>query len=455
MAETLKFNTALNASAFQEGMAKIAAVGKAVGAEIAQSFTAVGAAIAASAAAVAAIRGAIAGVDAAFEGGRQLEVLARQTGAGVRGLAVLQQKFKEAGLDSDQVGMSIARLQKSIAGVEDEENKGGAGRLQQLGLNLRELAQISPDQQLERVGRAISAIADPAERSAAAMQIFGRAGAQLGALFNGDFGALPTALDSRAKMLADNAARFERVSIMLGRAGDTFRGFYLGAASGLAKGLEPLLDKISQLDFASVGEKIGAMLTDVAESLTPVLDQFEKLDLANIGKAFALSVRAAGQSLALLISIAGPMLNKAAELANRVASLLGYDKANLEMDRVFGKSAVSDAKGGGPTISGQSAAGQGAFGANSLTPHGLFPTFGYTMLDAPMGGSSNGGSVYGGNGGTGNIWHQMSGRTGNGSHEQKVETLLGGIKSGVDRLHGSMTGTTSSAPSNGGSGITG
>ncbi len=207
------------------------------------------------------------GVVNVFEAGRALQVLSRQTGASVGGLAVLQAKFKGAGLDADGVGNAIFRLQKSLNGVEDDENKGGAGRLEKLGLNLAQIKKLAPDQQLMAVGRAISAIANPAERTAASMQIFGKSGAQLNAVFGPGFSQVSPALAQKAALLARNAAVFEQVSIKLERVGNVLKTFYVGVADRVGTTLLPILSQIERINLVGVGQKFGDGLSKGALAL--------------------------------------------------------------------------------------------------------------------------------------------------------------------------------------------
>jgi hypothetical protein len=157
--EALDKSGALAAGRFKGALGSLASPLAAIGPAIAAAF---------------ASKAIISGVANVFEAGRALQQMSRATGASVAGLAILQAKFKQAGLDGDAVASSIFRLQKSINGVEDEENKGGPKALASLRLNLQALSKANPAAQLFAVGRAIGAISDPAARTATAMQIFGK-----------------------------------------------------------------------------------------------------------------------------------------------------------------------------------------------------------------------------------------------------------------------------------------
>ena len=247
------------------------------------------------------------GVGEVFSAGRALQVLHRETGASVAGLTILQAKFRQAGLDSDTVGRSIFRLQKSIAGIEDDENKGGAGRLRQLGLDMAALEKASPDRQLMMVGAALARVGDETQRNNAAMQIFGRTGAELNAVFTAGFAQVSPDLAAKAAMLQKNAALFEQVSIKLAKVGNIFKTFYIGVADQVASTLDPVLARIEKINLVGIGQKFGASLVTGAQAFVGVFKNPGALadavfyalmaDNAKMGNALVGNFRYAGEVL--------------------------------------------------------------------------------------------------------------------------------------------------------------
>ena len=69
-------------------------------------------------------------------------------------------------------------MQKAIT---DAASGGGsaADAFRQLGLQVGELAALKPDKQFEAIGKKIGAIADPTQRAAAAIAVFGKSGTDL------------------------------------------------------------------------------------------------------------------------------------------------------------------------------------------------------------------------------------------------------------------------------------
>jgi hypothetical protein len=92
-------------------------------------------------------------------------------------LVVLQQEFANAGKLAEDLGPAFAKMAKSVHGDAAAET------IQKLGLNLDALKRKTPAEQFRALGSAINQIKDPSQRAAMAMEIFGRNGAEMLAVF--------------------------------------------------------------------------------------------------------------------------------------------------------------------------------------------------------------------------------------------------------------------------------
>ena len=138
-----------------------------------------------------AFNGALSNVKALTDFGGRISDLAAQTGMSAENTLVLGQAFKNAGLTTELMGASVNRLQKALAGVdEDGSNVGEAFRM--LGVNAQRLKEIDPAQAMDEIGRAIAALPNDTDRAKAAMDLFGRSVSRLFALFK-DSSAIDTA----------------------------------------------------------------------------------------------------------------------------------------------------------------------------------------------------------------------------------------------------------------------
>lgn len=198
------------------------------------------------------------GVKGVFEMSKELEHLSDRTGIATKDLVQLQTEFKLSGLQAEEVGQTINRLQRSI---ENASDKGGASAevFQRLGLNIYQLKSLNPAQQFEVLRANIASIENPARRAQVAMQLFGRQGAEMLSLFkNGEVGReAADALGSQATILANNSETFREVAAQMEAAGIRIQGFFIGMADPIGRVILPVLREINSIDLTKWGEKIG------------------------------------------------------------------------------------------------------------------------------------------------------------------------------------------------------
>lgn len=111
----------------------------------------------------------------AVEFASALVKVSAQTGLSIDAIQRLQFIASQTTVSFDSITRAVNLLQRELV-------NGGASAqkaLGQLGISLHEIDQLSPDQQFGRIAQGISAIEDPAKRTAVAMDLFGRRGADL------------------------------------------------------------------------------------------------------------------------------------------------------------------------------------------------------------------------------------------------------------------------------------
>lgn len=231
---------------------------------------------------VAALGGAVvAGVKGIFDMGDNLKTLRDRTGASIPFIMTLQKAFQRAGMSAEAVSPMLSNMQRSLTGVnaDGEETNKMFGRLK---LNVNELLKLTPDQQFKKIQQAISNLASPAQRTAAAFAIFGRSGAALTGVFAdaGSMGEISKKLEGRAKVLQDNADIFAAISVKLRESGTAFAGFFTAIAGKVGRPLLAVLEKLEGSDrLAGIGEKIGKGLET---GLTAVYNAIESGELFNV-----------------------------------------------------------------------------------------------------------------------------------------------------------------------------
>jgi len=147
-----------------------------------QALTASGMKVFAAGAAMAApLLGA---ADAFAKMGAEMQIASERTGVSVEMLSKLKYAAEQNGVPFEALETAAARLSKTLL-TASEGSQQTVHALQMLGLNVADLAKLSPDQQFIRIAEALSKVQSPTLKSALAMELFGRAGAELLPLMNG------------------------------------------------------------------------------------------------------------------------------------------------------------------------------------------------------------------------------------------------------------------------------
>jgi len=226
------------------------------------------AAMAAVASVMAVVAVAARGMYAAMEAGGALIDLSAQTGLAVDKLMVLQTAFEQAGLGADSVQPIVNKMQKAI--VAAAESGGEAAKtFDKLGISASSLSAMNAEQQMQTLGAAINGITNPAERSAAAMEIFGKSGGKMLALFAaGGLDDAAKSIGAQAALMKENAGIFDRVTDVLGQAAKKLQGLYVGMAAVIAPMLMSAVEAFNAIDLSGIGQDIGAVIAIIIEAFS-------------------------------------------------------------------------------------------------------------------------------------------------------------------------------------------
>lgn len=197
----------------------------------------------------------------AIDAGGRLSDQMAQTGASGEGLVIMERWLTNAGMSAESTTKLLGIMQRSIAGLNEDMKPTGEA-FAALGLNMEELRALDPTATFERIGKAIAAIDDPAQRTALAMRIFGRSGAEALVAFDdatgfesarAELGALPA-------VLAENAVAMDAVSDRMANMGTAWQQVGAAAAASILPALEEITASIASMDLTAVGQAIGAVL---------------------------------------------------------------------------------------------------------------------------------------------------------------------------------------------------
>lgn len=219
--------------------------------------------------------------------------LAEKTGASAEALAGFAVSAAVGGANMETVAAASIRLTKGLTGVDDESKAAGAA-IGSLGLKLSDFKKLAPEAQIEAVSKALGGFAEGSGKTAVAVALFGKAGADLlpflKALY--EAGGRQNILTAEQIRLADDYADRQAKS----RAELTLH------AQAIATQFIPALTAVQNAVRDVIGELIGANSAqkDFALNLV-ILDWAERvtLALATVGEtavALAKTLRAVGGS---------------------------------------------------------------------------------------------------------------------------------------------------------------
>lgn len=164
--------------ALEKYQSKVERVTQRVEADITRSLIAVKAALAT---ATGAIRGAVDGLGRI---GDTWDKMSARTGLSTEALGEYAYAAELSGASISDVERSLRHLQQTI-GAAANGSAGAAKKIENLGLSLRDLIGLSPEQQLDKIAAAMADIPDPTLRAAAAVELFGRGGTSLLPMLSG------------------------------------------------------------------------------------------------------------------------------------------------------------------------------------------------------------------------------------------------------------------------------
>ena len=191
--------------------------------------------------------------------GGQLADLSARTGISTRSLILLRQAFADAGVGADAVGATVNKLQKTIIQAATAGGE-AAEAFQVIGLSAAALSTLAPEEQFSQVAAAISAIENPAQRTAAAIAIFGKGAGELLPLF-AEGGAIQNAEKVLGKMpdvLARNVPILDSISDSIDRLPNKATQLFAGILDQIGPAVQAVLDGFESIDLTSTGQRIGA-----------------------------------------------------------------------------------------------------------------------------------------------------------------------------------------------------
>ena len=225
---------------------------------------------------------------AALDMGGRLNDLSDRTGLAVDRVLLLERAFQNAGVGADSLGPRLNKMQKSIVDAEDGTSK-AAYAFVDLGLSLSQLKNLSPEEQLRTIGKAIAAIPDPSQRAATAMEIFGKSGGALNQVFANFDDEVETAkkqLGSLPDIMKAGSSQFDRISDNLVVVGGKFIEFAAGLIDKVKPALDAVTTALSMIDAAQIGQEIGDLFVGAGEGMKMFQKAVDEFKMGNFSEGF-------------------------------------------------------------------------------------------------------------------------------------------------------------------------
>ena len=273
-------------------------------------------------AAAAAVATGVAMVTAAFKAVDAHQDMAQKIGVSTQALGAMGLVARENASDIGALNGALSIMQRNLFNAAADGNSNQNSALRALGLDIKDLINLRPDEQFEKLAAAISSVENPTARVGIASQIFGRNAKEVliimddysskireASLFQQQFNVTLNDLDSTKVSEANDA---------VSRLWDVSRG----AANTAAKELAPAITAISNsaVEAAPNATRLGNEIS-------------QAMDLAAVG--IDLVMAGFNALTAVVIAVAGTFAT--AELNINKAILSIAEKAQLLGNTAFGR----------------------------------------------------------------------------------------------------------------------
>ncbi len=262
-----------------------------------------------------------------------LQDMADQTGVSTHALQVLGHTAQQNGSDLDTMGKALVQVAK-VAAEAAAGNEQAAEKFLRLGINASAFARLRPEQQMERLGRAVANASDQQEALAAVMEITGAKNA-------------PRLMESLRKLGTEG---FDRMAEKAGKAGAVMSAETIKALNEADDRIQAFTTRLTilggeYLRLAQIAFTGGDKLVQASEKLAEAeADPSKPRALAKARLEYAAALMEEGKVKQALIELdrvpeferetgraAGRANAEAAEIAKRRAALvLAIEKAQAD-----------------------------------------------------------------------------------------------------------------------------
>ena len=237
--------------------------------------------------------------------GDQLDKMSARTGMSVESLSELGYAAQLSGAGLEDVETGVRNMQRTIAGAA-AGSESAAEALAAVGLSAEQLMALSPDQQFMVIGKRLNEIRDPAQRAAAAMEVFGRSGTTLLPMMEG---------------LAEARAEAKRLGVVMSTEDARAAATFNDALARMWASLRSLM--------VTVGAALSPLLTEIADKIVSLVGSFRDWLAENKGLVISILkigaiVLGAGAAFVALGSILSALGTAFGVFASVVSAALSF-----------------------------------------------------------------------------------------------------------------------------------
>ncbi|MDP9991962.1 lambda family phage tail tape measure protein [Variovorax boronicumulans] len=271
----------LDAAEFTQGLSKAEVQARKFGESIGEGIST---AAKVGAASILSIGAAALTANAAFnkllDGAAKFQDLAEETGASAASIAGLSVAAATAGVQIESVAGSMNKLTKNLVGVDDESKAAGAG-LAALGINVQQFKTLDPAAQYAAISKALAGFADGAGKTAVAMSLFGKSGAEQLKVLKAleEQGGATNILTEEQIALADEYRdKQSALTAQIGLYASAIASSAVPAVTALTTVLKDAIVEVYKLDKAASdtgkSNPFAVFAEDVGRQMAKVLDYF-------------------------------------------------------------------------------------------------------------------------------------------------------------------------------------
>ena len=228
-------------------------------------------------------------------GAAQADVIGGQKDLAAR-IGMTYGELAGLGFAGAQVGVSMDTIGKAATKADvafiraSQGSKQAQAAFSGIGLSVQQLEGLSPAERFRAIADSISALPSAAERSRAAIQVFGKAGAELLPMFEGGAGAITAATEEAAKfglaLTNEQANSVDSMGDAFAKAQMAVEGIVGQVVAYLAPAIQGVTDTflnlIGGIGGANIGQFIGEGIMMGAQFLASIADWM----ISGIGSAF-------------------------------------------------------------------------------------------------------------------------------------------------------------------------